>query len=504
MELGLHVTLKQQISPQLMYSLKLLQYTTLELELEIKEKLEENPLLEVEEDEEDQEEPGEREALEAKNSDGGQVDAEPELKNDEGNIDWDAYIKDGMNYQQDSREEFEKKEEQDILEREGKLGMTLEHALLEQFHLIEVSSLDREIGEYLIGNLEDDGLLDISLEYVASELEFISGKLHIKKRPIQSEAFLEVDVSGVQVEVEEVERVLKIIQTLEPTGIGARSIQECLLLQLQAMELGDSLAAKLVSEHWEDVRNRRIAAIKKMVKANVEDIQHALKIIAGLNPHPGLTISDAPIIPVYPDLFVEKVDGDYIVLLNDRQVPRLRISRAYHAILTKGSKSSESERQYVRQKLNDAKWFVDSIEQRRSTMMKVMTYIVEAQRGFLDNGLAYLRPMILQNVADHVGVHAATVSRVTQGKYVQTPRGLFKLKFFFDGMIPKEGGGEMATKSVKDRLARHVREEDATAPLSDDGLMKILQSEGMQIKRRTVAKYRDQLGIPVARMRKQI
>ena len=504
MELGLHVTLKQQISPQLMYSLKLLQYTTLELELEIKEKLEENPLLEIEEDEEDQEEPGEREALEAKNSDGGQVDAEPELKNDEGNIDWDAYIKDGMNYQQDSREEFEKKEEQDILEREGNLGMTLEHALLEQFHLIEVSSLDREIGEYLIGNLEDDGLLDISLEYVASELEFISGKLQIKKRPIQSEAFLEVDVSGVQVEVEEVERVLKIIQTLEPTGVGARSIQECLLLQLQAMELGDSLAAKLVSEHWEDVRNRRIAAIKKMVKANVEDIQHALKIIAGLNPHPGLTISDAPIIPVFPDLFVEKVDGDYIVLLNDRQVPRLRISRAYHAILTKGSKSSESERQYVRQKLNDAKWVVDSIEQRRSTMMKVMTYIVEAQRGFLDNGLAYLRPMILQNVADHVGVHAATVSRVTQGKYVQTPRGLFKLKFFFDGMIPKEGGGEMATKSVKDRLARLIREEDATAPLSDDGLMKILQSEGMQIKRRTVAKYRDQIGIPVARMRKQI
>ena len=286
MELGLHVTLKQQISPQLMYSLKLLQYTTLELELEIKEKLEENPLLEVEEDEEDQEESGEREALEAKNSDDGQVDAEPELENDEGNIDWDAYIKDGMNYQQDSGEEFEKKEEQDILEREGKFGMTLEHALLEQFHLIEVSSLGREIGEYLIGNLEDDGLLDISLEYVASELEFISGKLHIKKRPIQSEAFLEVDVSGFQVEVEEVERVLKIIQTLEPTGIGARSIQECLLLQLQAMELGDSLAAKLVSENWEDVRNRRIAAIKKMGKANVADIQHALKIIAGLNPHP--------------------------------------------------------------------------------------------------------------------------------------------------------------------------------------------------------------------------
>ncbi len=505
MELGLQVALKQQISPQLMYSLKLLQYTTLELELEIKEKLEENPLLEVEEDDEDQEAPGEREALEEKNPDDGQIEAEPvQLKNEEGNIDWDAYIKDGMNYQQDLREEFEKKEEQDVFEREGKFGMTLEHALLEQFHLIEVSSLGREIGEYLIGNLEDDGLLDISLEYVVSELEIVSGKLQIKKRPIQSEALLETDVPGVQVEVEEVERVLKIIQTLEPTGIGARSIQECLLLQLQAMELGDSLAAKLVSEHWEDVRNRRIAAIKKMVKANVADIQHALKIIAGLNPHPGLTISDAPIIPVYPDLVVEKVDGDYIVLLNDRQVHRLRISRAYHAILTKGSKSTESERQYVRQKLNDAKWFMDSIEQRRSTMMKVMTYIVEAQRDFLDNGLAYLRPMILQDVADHVGVHAATVSRVTRGKYVQTPRGLFKLRFFFDGMIPKEGGGKMASKSVKDRLFRLIREEDTTAPLSDDGLMKILQSEGMQIKRRTVAKYRDQLGIPVARMRKQI
>lgn len=483
MELGLHVATKQQISPQLMYSLKLLQYTTMELEQEIKEKLEENPLLEevAEEDEKDQEEPREREALEVKEPEDNQSDADPDqLKVDDGKIDWDAYIQDGFNHQQDSREAFEKKEEQDILEREGKSGVTLEHELLEQFHLLEISAHDREIGEYIIGNLEDDGLLDISIEFVATELD---------------------------IAVEEVERVLKIIQTLEPTGVGARSIQECLLLQLQGMDQGDSLAATLIADHWEDVRNRRVAAIKKLIKVPMEDIQQALKVISGLNPHPGLAISDESVIPIYPDLVVEKVDGEYIVQLNDRHLPRLRISRAYHAILSKGGKggkSSESARQFVRQKLNDANWFVSSIEQRRSTMMKVMKYIVEAQRDFLDNGLPYLKPMILQDVADHVGVHAATVSRVTQGKYVQTPRGLFALKFFFDGTIQKDGGTQMATKSVKDRLAQLIREEDPAAPLSDDGLVKKLQAEGMQIKRRTVAKYRDQLGIPVARMRKQI
>ena len=479
MELGLHVGIRQQISPQLMYSLKLLQYTTLELEQEMKEKLEDNPLLEevLDEEDKDQEEPREREALEVKTPE-EKVDAEPDqLKIDEGNTDWDAYIKDGMNHQLDSREEFEKKEEQDILEREGKSSMTLDQALLEQFHLLEITEKDREIGEYLIGNLEEDGLLKISAEYVATELNM---------------------------EMDEIESVLKIIQTLEPTGVGARSIQECLILQLQGMDQGDTLAAELVSEHWEDVRNRRIAAIKKIIKAPMEEIQHALKVISGLNPHPGLAISDDSVIPIYPDLVVEKIDGEYIVLLNDRHLPRLRISRAYHNILSKGANSSESARQFVRQKLNDANWFVNSIEQRRSTMTKVMKYIVEAQSGFLDNGVAHLRPMILQDVADNVGVHAATVSRVTQGKYVQTPRGVFPLKFFFDGTIHQDGGTTLATKSVKDRLAQLIREEDHAAPVSDDGLMKMLQSEGMQIKRRTVAKYRDQLGIPVARMRKEI
>jgi RNA polymerase sigma-54 factor len=478
MELGLRTELKQQISPQLMYSLKLLQYTTLELEQELKQKLEENPLLEVvEEDAPDQEEMEDEMHLE-------QPALEPQpdpdvgaLKVDTHDIDWNAYIVDGMNSQMDSREEFEKKEEMNLLEREGRSGTTLEQHLLDQFHLLDISPQDREIGEYLIGNLEEDGLLEISLEMVAAELG---------------------------VTVKDAERVLGMIQTLEPTGVGARTIQECLLLQLKVMDPDNALAATLIERFWDDVCNRRLAVIKKALKTSQEDIQDAIQVIAGLNPHPGLSISDEAIIPIFPDLIVEKVDGDYVVLLNDRHLPRLRISRAYHTILSRNGNATESERQFVRQKLNDANWLVSSIEQRRSTMLKVMNYIVEAQREFLDKGLPYLKPMILQDVADHVGVHPATVSRVTQGKYVQTPRGVFSLKFFFDGTIQKDGGEQLATKSVKDRIAQLIREENTDDPLSDQRLVEILQAAGMQIKRRTVAKYRDQLGIPTARMRKRI
>ncbi len=491
MEFQLQPQTRLQFSPQLMYSLKLLQYSTVELEQEIKEKIEENPLLELDEETDEPDEPGEqeddsgKETLADESVSQREDDAEDLIPNN-GKIDWDAYIQDGMHNQMDSREETEKKEDQNILEREGKSGVTLTQHLAEQFHLLELSIGDREIGEYLIGNLNDSGLLDVPLLDLALE-------------------------SGIP--FEEAERVLKIVQTLEPTGVGARDLRECLLLQLDALNLRESLAYTLISDHWRDVKQRRIAAIRKKVKTTQAEIGDAIDVIAGLNPHPGLAIGDGSVISIYPDLVVEKVEGEYVVYLNDRNLPRVRVSRAYQTILNRSGHSTEEDRRYVRQKLTDANHFVNSIEQRRSTLLKVTNYIVKAQSMFLDGGLAYLKPMILQEVADEVALHATTVSRATQGKYIQTPRGIYALRFFFDGRLKKralkhseeDNTGQLATKTVKDRIAQIIHEEDVHAPLSDQAIEDILRSkEGVQIKRRTVAKYRENLGIPIARMRRRI
>ncbi len=518
MEFQLQPQTRQQFSPQLMYALKLLQYTTLELEQEIKEKIEENPLLELEEEtdeaaEDSAEEPlaeeplaeerdVAREELDAAREEPDAVREEPnvvreepdtareddlgDIASDRDGIDWDAYIQDGMHNQMDAREETEKREDQHILEREGTSDTTLTEYLLEQLRLLDLTTRDREIGEYLVGNLNDSGLLDVPLLDLALESS---------------------------VPFDEAERVLKVVQTLEPTGVGARDLRECLMLQLEALNLSDSLAYRLISEHWRDVKLRRIASIRKKIRASEQEIGDALNMIAGLNPHPGLAVSDSSAIAIHPDLIVEKVDGEYLVYLNDRNLPRVRVSHAYQAILNRNAPSSEEDRRYVRRKLTEANHFVNSIEQRRSTLLKVTNCIVRAQRDFLDTGLSGLKPMILQEVADEVGLHVTTVSRATQGKYVQTPRGIFALRFFFDGRLKKnadeESGeaaaGQLATKTVKDRIARIIEEEDARAPLSDQAIEEILRTkEGVQIKRRTVAKYRENLGIPIARMRRRI
>ena len=485
MEFQLEPQTRQQFSPQLMYSLKLLQYTTVELEQEIKAKIEENPLLELEDETREAEEDSAGESL-AEEPDATREDDPGEMTSDRDKIDWDAYIQDGMHNQMDSREESEKREDQNILEREGKSGATLTQYLVEQLRLLDLSTRDLEIGEYLIGNLNDSGLFDVPLLDLALE-------------------------SGVP--FGEAERVLKIVQTLEPTGVGARDLRECLMLQLDALNLQDSLAYRMISENWRDVKLRRIASIRKRIGASEKEIGDALNVVAGLNPHPGLAFGDSSVIAIHPDLIVEKVEGEYIAYLNDRNHPRVRVSRAYQAILSRHEHSTEEDRRYVRRKLTEANHFVSSIEQRRSTLLKVTNCIIKAQREFLDAGLTFLRPMILQEVADEVGLHVTTVSRATQGKYVQTPRGIYALRFFFDGRLKKKASnnaedapdGQLATKTVKDRIAQIIDEEDAHAPLSDQAIEDILRSkEGVQIKRRTVAKYRENLGIPIARMRRRI
>jgi RNA polymerase sigma-54 factor len=261
---------------------------------------------------------------------------------------------------------------------------------------------------------------------------------------------------------------------------------------------------RIVNEQFENLGKRRLNEIGRELHVSLEDVQEALDVISHLDPYPGreLAVEDSPYI--YPDLMVEKVDDRYEIYLNDRNVPRLRISSAYEGVLRGQKTPGDKTRTYVERKLSNARWVILAVERRRKTMVDVMRTIVELQREFFDHGIEFLKPMVLQDVASRVGVHEATVARVTSHKYVQTPRGVFSLKFFFSSKIKTDTGGDVASKAVKARIQVLIDHEDKQRPLSDDKIAEVLNREGFQIKRRTVAKYRDQMKILNARMRKRI
>ncbi|TPW05722.1 MAG: RNA polymerase sigma-54 factor, partial [bacterium] len=313
----------------------------------------------------------------------------------------------------------------------------LDEHLAEQLRYRGLGPDAERIGDYLIGSIDERGYLTMTIEEVAAELD----------QPLDLVA-----------------QVLTAVQALEPPGIGARDLRECLLLQLRARGQEGSLAWRIVDTHFEDLVRRRQIDIARALKVPVEEVQGALDLIGTLSPVPGNQVSGADAQYVYPDLIVERVGEDYVVTLNDRNVPRLRISQAYEHVLKDGAAANGATREYVVTKLNSARWLIQTIEQRRKTMVKVMRAIVVEQREFFDSGVFHLKPLTLQDIASKIGMHESTVSRVTSGKYVQTPRGVFELKYFFSSGLDTSGGDEIS---------------------------------------RTVAKYREQLNIPNARFRKR-
>ena len=329
---------------------------------------------------------------------------------------------------------------------------------------------------------------------------------------------------------EAVERVIAMVQSLDPPGIGARDLRECLLLQLKARGYADHLAYRVVRDHFDDLTRRRQVEIARALKVPVEEIQACTDLIGTLSPVPGAQISAPDAEYVYPDLVVDRVDDQYVVYLNDKNVPRLRISSAYEHVLQNGAGghgrgaggrgkveapsngtgtpaaaiSQDAEaRRYVTEKLSSARWLIQTIEQRRRTMVKVMKAIVEEQRDFFEKGEMYLHPLTLQNVASKIGMHESTVSRVTSGKYCQTPRGVFELKYFFSSGLTSDGGEDVSAKSAKAMIAKLIEQEDKKDPLSDQRIAEILKEQRLDIARRTVAKYREQLNMPNARYRKR-
>jgi RNA polymerase sigma-54 factor len=302
----------------------------------------------------------------------------------------------------------------------------------------------------------------------------------------------------------EVEDALRRLQALDPPGVGARDLRECLLLQMTDDTKSDPLARQLVADSFEDLKAHRWNDLAKRYGVEPARVQAAADSLARYDPKPGLKYSNRSDGYIIPDLVVDKVDGIYHVFLNDTGVPRLRLSRSYQEIARERGKLTQENREFITTKMNSANWMIQAIEQRRQTMLKVMNFIVDRQRAFFEKGVEYLKPLTLREVADVISMHESTVSRVTNEKYVQTPRGVLPLKFFFSSALSTASGEEASARSIRAKLQKMVGEEDPGKPLTDQQIVHLFQEQGIQIARRTVAKYRDQLGILPARMRKRV
>ena len=478
---------QQKLAPQLIQSLRMLQLPTADLERLIQQELEINPLLEIDEDVDldlVEEEP------EAERT-GDDREEEPleELEFDESDLDtldadlfdeqdWEHYLNDSG--YASPREEFDPNAED--WRNDSASEKTLGDSLSDQLALTDLSPSERIIAEYLIGNIDDDGFFKGALKEAAEALG---------------------------VAYDDVERILAVIQTFDPTGVGARNLKECLSIQLNAKNITNGLAATVVREHLDDWKHRRFGQIALALNASTEEMRAVEEVLTSLNPKPNIEPEPAVNLNhVIPDLEVQKVGDEYVVSLTDRTLPELRVSPIYRRLIGQSDdavrdvQKFRETKKFVVDKLNSARWFINAIHQRRATMLKVMRCIVENQLEFFDRGPGFLKPMVLQEVADRVQMHISTISRVSNGKYVQTPHGVYELKYFFDRGISRYDGEDIAAKSIKKKIATLIRDEDSKRPLSDQRISDILKREGIKIARRTVAKYRAQLDINSARLRK--
>ncbi|MBM3858659.1 MAG: RNA polymerase factor sigma-54 [Verrucomicrobia bacterium] len=467
------LTLQQVLAPQLQQSLHLLQVNALELDALVHEELQQNPLLE----EEPKDKPevdveaaaAEREPLpdESASDDDFKQEFEVLSKLDD---EWREYFAQTNSFRGRSVEQEEQHQHffDSIVERES-----LSQHLLGQVDDTDLSAEDRKVAELLIGSLNDDGYLLTSLE----ELAVNTG-----------------------LPMEQLERVLHVIQTFHPVGVGARNLRECLLIQLERLGKSESLEAAVVSRHLDDLGRKRYNDIGRSLNLTIEDVQRIANFISTLEPKPGRLFSPEQDQYVAPDVIVQEVDGHYVVLLNNDQVPRLRISNTYKELMAGGEQTREA-RSYIREKIRAGKFLIKCIHQRQETIHNIAKVIVEHQKGFLDNGLSHLKPLTMNQVAEKIGVHETTVSRAVANKYMQTPHGLFEMKFFFTPGF-ETAGGALSNASVKEQIAKLIERESPTTPLSDQEIVAILKEQGIPIARRTVAKYRSELNILPSNLRK--
>lgn len=501
--LDLRMTQKLVMTPQLQQAIKLLQLSRLELQQVLSQQLVENPLLEdlvtdIQEDEEaspedrtvapsgESPERGAEKEDSAAKEEAGQ-DVEPLSSED-----WDNMLDtDWRPGPVDKNSSFD--DDMPSYEQTLTKPASLEDYLEWQLRLSSLEGRDRTIGRMIIGNLDEDGYLRISLEEVAEDAH---------------------------ASPQEVEKVLCQVQTFDPPGVGARDLRECLLIQLQHLEqdpigIGDqkphhgngALAASIVANHLADLQKRRYANIAKELNVSVEDVHEAVKLIEGLEPKPGRPYYSDSNTTIIPDVYVFKDEGEWVVMLNEDGLPKLRISPYYRRLMTsQGQEDSDSTKTYLEEKLRGAQWIIRSIDQRNKTIVKVVKSLVKFQEAFLEKGIQYLRPLVLKQVADDVGMHESTISRVTTNKYMHCPQGILELKFFFNAGIQRADnrGEELSSVTVREMIRDMVAQEDVTKPLKDQEIVARLRRKDILIARRTVAKYRAELHISSASQRKRL
>ena len=485
--LGQHTQLKQElkINPRLYQAMDLLYMPLLDLQQHLKQELLNNPFLDMIEPDEEDEEEGEAPQDETNQ----ETEAEKEEK---GEIDWEEILLDGF----DAGGRREEHEEREYYEPVTVDSRDLSDHLRDQVTLLDLNGRQMFLAEEFIGNINEDG-------YLACGLEKIVEGANDEVRKAAEETEREVTDLPVYT-VAEAEEMLGVIQSLDPPGVGARDLRECLMLQLREAGLEHSVPYRLVRDCFDELIAHRWSEISKRFGISPADVQKAADEIAKLDPKPGLVYSDASDNYIIPDLIVDKIDGKYHVFLNDANLPRLKLSKAYQEIARDKKKFDGENKEFISNKLNSANWMIQAIEQRRQTMLKVMNYIVERQREFFEKGVQYLKPLTLREVAEVINMHESTVSRVTNEKFVQTPRGVLPLKFFFSSGLSTTAGEDVSARGIKAQLQKLVADENPKHPLTDQAIVNILKETGVQIARRTVAKYRDQLGVLSARMRKRV
>jgi RNA polymerase sigma-54 factor len=356
-------------------------------------------------------------------------------------------------------------------------SVSLNEHLVWQLGFLELTELERDIAMQIVWNLNEDGYLEEELEAIAAE---------------------------VKTDVATVEKVLERVQQLDPVGVGARSLSECLVIQMRVAGLTEGLPVKLVRDHLDGLQKRDFRGIARAENVTIEEVAQAAKIVGSFEPRPGRQYAGEEPVYITPDIFVHKIGDEYHVVLNEDGMPKLRVSPAYREVLANKAGNAKETREYVREKLRSAVWLIKSIHQRQRTIVRVMESIIRFQREFFDKGPEHLRPLNLRDVADDIGMHESTVSRVTTAKYAQTPHGVFELKFFFNSSIRTGDGEGIASESVKEKILQIIKAEDPKNPLSDQKIAEMLSDSSIQIARRTVTKYREALRILSSTRRREI
>jgi RNA polymerase sigma-54 factor len=491
-KLNLRLSQRLVMTPSLQQAIKLLQMSKLELQEVLTQEMVENPVLEEEQEEAAQEaeaaeasevpEPAKEEVEAAQAASvtppgdaPAEIEAAPERDRDSfEEIDFDSYFEDYLDTAYNPRQ-YEESEQTPL---ENTLSSTpgLQEYLTWQLSMSGAASAVREIATYLIGNIDEDGYLRVARE-------------EIRSAGYENEA--------------DVEKALALVRAFDPTGICAFDLPDCLMLQIQALGIENPLIEKIVLEHWPEFLNRQFQQLSRSLGVGMSELQAVVEIIKNLEPKPGRKYSNERTIYVEPDVAVRKIGDEYVIQLNEDGLPKLRISAAYRRMLRGGNGAIGQEAAaYLKDKMRSAVWLIKSLDQRQRTIYKVADSIVRHQREFLDRGIEHLRPLVLRDVANDIGMHESTVSRVVSNKYIHTPRGLYPMKYFFHSGIDSANGADVSSLSIKSKIARYIADEDARRPHSDARIMQRLRAEGIQIARRTVAKYREELRIPSSSQRK--